>query len=228
MRRNPSILLGAIVAAGVGAFALLAWAYSGDGPISEVDREVAAWVAAHVPTWAEWLARPFSWLGGWVCVTLLALGAVALLLRRRRWADALLVVVSLAGIQLLTLGFKQAFERSRPDDGSAIPLPPSYSFPSGHAGTAAAFFGALTLLAAAAAAAAVPAGRRRLLVLAVGAAIALAIGASRVVLNVHYVSDVLAGFALGLAWLALCLLALSSLPGVDRTSRIRHEPVTDT
>jgi undecaprenyl-diphosphatase len=223
MCRSPSILVG-VVLAGVGAFALLAWAYARDGLISEVDSEVAAWVAAHVPTWAEWLARPFSWLGGWIGVTLLAVSAAAMLLRRRRWADAVLVVVTLAGIQLLTTGLKQVFERSRPDDGSAIPLPPSYSFPSGHAGTAAAFFGALTLLAAAA----VPAGRRRLLVLGAGAATALAIGASRIVLNVHYVSDVLAGFALGLAWLALCLLALSWLPGVDRTSRIRREPVTDT
>jgi undecaprenyl-diphosphatase len=223
MDRDPSILLGVVVA-GVGAFALLAWATSVDGVISEVDRNVAAWVAAHMPTWAEWLARPFSWLGGWICVTLLAVGASAVLLRRRRWADALLVVVTLAGIQLLTLGLKQAFERSRPDDGSAVPLPPSYSFPSGHAGTAAAFFGGLTLLLAAA----VPAGRRRLLVLTVGSAIALAIGASRVVLNVHYVSDVLAGFALGLAWLALCLLALLRPAGVDRTPPIRREAVTDT
>ena len=46
---------------------------------------------------------------------------------------------------------------------------------------------------------------------------ALAIGASRVVLNVHFVSDVLAGFAVGLAWLCCCLICRDVLvAGGDR------------
>jgi undecaprenyl-diphosphatase len=221
MLRLPLLL---VVLGGTAAFCALAWAYSNGSVLPDVDRDVATWVAEQMPAWAEWLARPFSWLGGWIGVTVLAVVAVALLLRARRRADALLVLVVLLGVQLLTAGLKQAFERARPDVGSAIPLPQSYSFPSGHAATAAAFFGLLTLLVAALA----PPGRRRALVLAAGATTAVAIGASRVVLNVHYLSDVLAGFALGMAWLALCLLAASWLPGVERTFTFRHEAVTDT
>ena len=85
--------------------------------------------------------------------------------------------------------------------GSAIRLPSSYSFPSGHAATGIAVFGLLGLLAATAS----HTRRRRVAAIGVGFVIGALIGASRVVLNVDYASDVLAGAALGLAWLAFCL-----------------------
>jgi len=85
--------------------------------------------------------------------------------------------------------------------GSAIRLPSSYSFPSGHAATGIAVFGLLGLLAATAS----HTRRRRVAAIGVGFVIGALIGASRVVLNVDCASDVLAGAALGLAWLAFCL-----------------------
>jgi undecaprenyl-diphosphatase len=78
----------------------------------------------------------------------------------------------------------------------------SLSFPSGHAATAAALYGALTVLVVERAQ--TPAARTACAV--TGMLLVLAIGTSRVVLNVHYLSDVLAGLALGLAWLCACLL----------------------
>jgi undecaprenyl-diphosphatase len=211
-----------VLAASLAAFVLLAWAYTRGGVVVRIDTDVSEWVAASMPTWVEWLARPFSWLGGWIGLTLIAAIFGGELVRRARRGTAVLVLTCLAGAQLLNFALKEAFDRERPQAGSAVPLPPSPSFPSGHATTASAFFGLLTLLAIAA----VPPGRPRLVVGAVGVTVVLGIAASRVVLNVHFVSDVLAGLALGCAWLAVCLLAAAALRARARASQTRHEPVT--
>jgi membrane-associated phospholipid phosphatase len=89
-----------------------------------------------------------------------------------------------------------------PDVGSPIDLPSSFSFPSGHATTGIAVFGLLGLYAA------ILARTRGWKVAAVlaGLALGVLIGVSRIVLNLHFVGDVLAGFCLGLSWLVACLL----------------------
>jgi undecaprenyl-diphosphatase len=110
---------------------------------------------------------------------------------------------------------KNVYERARPDHGSPIALPHSYSFPSGHAATAVVLYGALGLLFAEHA-------RSRLRAagwLVAATALALAIGASRVLLDVHFVSDVLAGFAVGLAWLCCCAIVRDVMRGEAPASR---------
>ena len=172
-----------------------------DGPLSELDVDVAAWVAASMPSRAEWLARPFTWVGGTVGATLVVIVATVVLLVRRARVEAALLVVAALGIQLLVFTGKDGYDRPRPDEGSAISLPSSPSFPSGHAATGIAVFGLLGILAATVA----RTRTQRVVAVCAGFGLAFAIGASRVVLNVHYVSDVLAGWCLGLAWLATCI-----------------------
>jgi undecaprenyl-diphosphatase len=172
------------------------------GRLSEADIDIATWVASSMPSWAEWLARPFSWLGGALGVTAVVSGVTIWLLTRRARLEAALLVVVAVGIQILVFSAKDSYARPRPDLGSAVPLPSSFSFPSGHAATGIAVFGLLGLLAA------TVARTRSQRVGAVGAGLALGalIGASRVVLGVHYLTDVLAGAFLGLAWLTACVL----------------------
>jgi undecaprenyl-diphosphatase len=124
------------------------------------------------------------------------------LLRRGLWREAVVLVVVTLGSQVLVLSAKAGYERERPDVGSAIELPSSFSFPSGHATTGVAVFGLLGLYAAALAAT----RRRRIAAVCAGFAVGCLVAASRVVLNVHFLSDVLAGACLGLAWLCTCLL----------------------
>jgi len=109
---------------------------------------------------------------------------------------ALLVVVTLAGAGLLNWLLKFSFARVRPASFFDYPLPGSPSFPSGHALYAASVFGGLAVLLAARI-------RNRLLQLViwlVAISLILLVGLSRVYLGVHYPSDVVAGYAVGIIW----------------------------
>jgi undecaprenyl-diphosphatase len=127
----------------------------------------------------------------------LAVIVVALMRRNLRVAFFLLISVELSGI--ITEIAKQAAHRPRPV--TALVSAPSSSFPSGHAlGVMVAVLALLTVV--------LPVVRRPLSVwlIAIGVVIVVAIGAGRVVLNVHHPSDVLAGWALGYAYFVACLL----------------------
>jgi undecaprenyl-diphosphatase len=202
-------VLGVIAALATTGFFALADAYLESESIVDLDVRVEEWVAGQMPGWVEWLARPFTWVGGIVGVALLV-GIVGLaLVRAGRRSDALLLAVAALGVQVIVVVLKSVYERPRPDAGSPIDLPHSTSFPSGHAATGIAMFGALALIAAGRARS--PAAAAGMLVL--GFSIGVGVGVSRIVLNVHFVSDVLAGFCVGLAWLCVCLLARALLPG---------------
>ena len=198
---RPVVLLVALVLA-LGGYAALAADVVHGGAFSEVDAEVAEWVVGSMPTWLEWLARPFTWLGGVVGMTIVVTAVSVFLLRRGLTREAVVLVVVTLGSQALVLSAKAGYERERPDVGSAIELPSSFSFPSGHATTGVAVFGLLGLYAAAFA----TTRRRRVVAVCAGFAVGGLVAASRVVLNVHFLSDVLAGACLGLAWLSTCLL----------------------
>jgi undecaprenyl-diphosphatase len=137
-------------------------------------------------------------------MTALAIAISIMLVRERFWVDLAFLLTAIVGSQIVVAVLKAWFERPRPDVGSAIALPSSASFPSGHATAAVAGFGAAAVVIAER----LPAPARVWVWTAVIAG-GLAVGLSRIVLNVHYVTDVLAGWCLGLAWLAACLLVRS-------------------
>ena len=204
MTRRAS--LWSLLVVGVAGFALLAVAYRHE-PLSTLDHRVASWIARNMPTWAEWLARPPSWLGGWMGMALLSVIAVVLLVRERSWLDLGFYAAAFGGSQLAVAAFKAWFDRPRPDVGSAVPLPFTPAFPSGHATAGVASVGAFAVLVAER----LPSRRARVWLWAAVAVLGFAIGTSRVVLDVHYVTDVLAGWCLGLAWLSGCLLLRDAL-----------------
>jgi len=127
-----------------------------------------------------------------------------LALRLRR--EALVFALGAGGAAALNLASKLAFARPRPELFPHLVREASYSFPSGHAMVGLAFFLALHLLGWRT----LP-GARRWLGLA-GLALALAIGAARPYLQVHYPSDVVAGWAFGAAWVLGVNLLLMPRP----------------
>jgi membrane-associated phospholipid phosphatase len=210
-QRRLHVPLWALVAGGLAAFVVLAIGYHHE-PLATIDGEVARWVSASLPEVLEWVARPFSWLGGWIGLTALGVVAGVVLVRERAWLDLGFFLVAFVGSQLAVSLAKEGFDRARPDLGSAVPLPESASFPSGHAAAGAASLGALAVLGAER----LPSRRERTVLWAVTAALGLAVGLSRIALGVHFVTDVVAGWCFGVAWLAACLLARDALRGVER------------
>ena len=138
-----------------------------------------------------------------------AFGTAWLALRRDWRAAAILLAVTLSGRWLVALQ-KDWTARVRPDaQGRLIPVD-SFAFPSGHAANA-----TLVLLCLALLLPRTPQGRA----LGVWAAVwlAIAIGASRVMLGVHWPSDVIGGWAFGLFW-TLLFLRLSGVPLIEGTA----------
>ena len=212
MTRTERLALVVVVA--LAGFALLAAAYSRE-PVAGWDEDIAVWVATELPTWVEWVAVPFTILGGWAGVTALTTIAAIALLRGRAWLDLAFLLTAVVGSQITVALLKTWFDRERPDVDPAIELPHSASFPSGHATSGSACIGAVAVLAAER----LPSRRARVWLWVATVLIGLGVGASRVLLGVHYVSDVLAGWCFGIAWLAACLIGRDVL-----RQRYAHTP----
>jgi membrane-associated phospholipid phosphatase len=127
----------------------------------------------------------------------LVLLATDLLRTRSRWAAPFLAAV-LVGNEVLTVAVKDVADRVRP---ALVPVAATLgpSFPSGHSSTSASFYAAAALIL----------GRRarrptRQLLAAAAICTAVAVAASRVLLDLHWLTDVIGGLALGWGWFALC------------------------
>ena len=131
--------------------------------------------------------------------------AVLWVWRRGHGRLAVFLVVTTLGGGLLDTVVKEAVGRARPSLEAPVASAHGKSFPSGHAMSSTVAYGALLLVF-------LPViGRRyRLLVFAGAVVLVVAIGFSRLALGVHYISDVVGGYVLGLAWLAASTAAFST------------------
>jgi membrane-associated phospholipid phosphatase len=134
----------------------------------------------------------------------------AWLLYRRRPRPAAFVVVTVTGSGVLNALVKRAVQRARPVVADPVTTATGLSFPSGHAQSAVVTYTTLLLLFWSA----MRSVWRRVAV-TVAAVVVLGIGLSRVALSVHYVSDVFAGYVLGLAW----VVAMTALFNAWRQER---------
>jgi undecaprenyl-diphosphatase len=120
------------------------------------------------------------------------------LTREGRRRVAVLLVVAGCGAEILDQLLKLLFHRPRPDAFFGYPQPASFSFPSGHAISAACFYGVMAALIAAR----IESRLIKAAVWIVAALLAGLIGLSRIYLGVHYPSDVVAGYAAAVVWVA--------------------------
>jgi undecaprenyl-diphosphatase len=154
------------------------------------------------PEWIEEMGRDFTALGSMGVLTLITVAALGYLLLAGRNRTSLFTLIAVTGGMLLSTLLKMGYDRPRPDLVPHEAVVYTASFPSGHSMMAAVTY--LTLAAILSRVHAAPLLKAYLLIVA--AVITVLVGMSRVYLGVHWPTDVLAGWAAGAAWAALCWL----------------------
>lgn len=191
MARHPAPAFVAAIALLMGFW--LAMLLAG-GPASPFDQRLLdAAQMDPLETAAWWL----TWLGGWEVLIAATLAGAAWAAWRRGAREALLILASSLGGRVLVELQKFAFDRVRPDPAGHGIAVHSMAFPSGHAANSMAVWLALALLAAP--------PRLRVPAMLAALAISAVVGLSRLVLAVHWPTDVLGGWAFGAAWTLLLL-----------------------
>lgn len=186
-----------------------------------------SWLAAVDDGSLQWFygygaGRP-SWIAFWVAVStvfsptsmrIVALVGIVIALSRRNLRIAVFLAATVMLMGLVTAAAKGLRDRPRP--GTALISETSTAFPSGHAlGIMVSVLAFLTVGWP------ILSPRMRTTGAVVGAAVVFLVGMSRVVLNVHHTTDVLAGWALGLLYYLLCVLLVPPWRGVSAARQSR-------
>lgn len=185
------------------AFGFLLWGVLAHSGLTAADPRVATLVADHRSGWLTTVMQLVTWLGSSVLIIPLGLVVGGALWRRRHtWRPLVMLAAAFLGAAGLYDIVKPAVARARPPAALQVDGPEvGRSFPSGHATQSIAFYGMLAIVLIVS-----YAPLRRRLFLAAAAVVVLVIGASRLYLGVHWFTDVLGGYALGLAWLAVAMV----------------------
>jgi undecaprenyl-diphosphatase len=187
-------------------------------PLESVDHRTATWLNSLVAGHAAVVRviKAVTWLGSDGVLWALTGAAAVVLAIRRRWRLLIYLLVAGAGALTLDPVLKALVGRLRPVVAHPVAYGNGDSFPSGHALGSFVCYGALFLVF-------LPAARgtwRRVFTVVIGLLVA-AIGISRLLLGVHYVSDVLGGWALGVTWLGITAFAF------ELSRQATGAPVTD-
>jgi undecaprenyl-diphosphatase len=149
-------------------------------------------------------ARGATQLGGWIVLTVAGVAAVIALAFKRRRRAALLLVVLFGGRMAVEL-HKLLTGTPRPPIADEVLNEASLAFPSGHAANSMITYVAIALL--------VPvAQRNRAIAVVLAISISIVIGLSRLILGVHWPSDVIGGWAFGLLWVLIFMRLASARP----------------
>lgn len=199
-----------ITVVGATVMGLLTWgsaevydAVSDHNGVATLDQPALSDMVAIREPWLNTLVTAFTTVGGPIAMPIIAtVVAFALARRWHSWTPVVLMIIGAAGSLTMTIVGKRYIDRVRPPHEWAVaPYEWSPSFPSGHSLNSVVIGGIVAYLLV------IRAHRNRTRWLIVGCALlfSLLMGASRVYLGHHWLTDVLVGWALGGAWLTVVI-----------------------
>ncbi len=177
------------------------------------DPTILWWLHRHSNTAIDNLMLNITNLGNPEFVVIVVAISFGLLLWRKQFWTAQIFCLACLGALILNQGLKLVFGKHRPQLWTPLIVEHSYGFPSGHALGSMVLYGFLAMLLVRA----YP--RYRVGIYGMAILLILAIGLSRLFLGVHYPTDIIAGYTVGLLWLITCvwLLQMGGNRKIDRT-----------
>jgi membrane-associated phospholipid phosphatase len=175
--------------------------------LSAIDPVVGQWVVTHVTPLEKTLAEDVTRFGSLNVMKIGILAFAVFALFKRQWIAAGILAASLLSGEYLNELIKNFFMRTRPDFLGTAGQISGYSFPSNHSMTSVIFYGMIAYLLTQI----ITNRNARILIWAVTGGLILAIGLSRMILGVHYMTDVLGGWLAGGTWLLVCILVGDTL-----------------
>ncbi len=171
-------------------------------------------------TWLTGMMIDITALGGTTIIFMITAAVVFYLLIQKQYEFMWLILIATIGGAILSFGLKELFVRERPPLIYHLLTVKSLSFPSGHA-----MMSSVVYLTQGALLAKVQSNKNlRVYILLVAIILVFLIGISRIYFGVHYPTDVLAGWSVGLAWASLCWLAVKYLQKRKvQKSKIEHK-----
>jgi membrane-associated phospholipid phosphatase len=196
-----TVALTGLVIAGI-IVGVLAWMVRRDTGLVDIDHALELWADRNATAFTDEVLAGITHLGDTITILTVGVAISAYGLWRWRKPSIPLFVMSVVlGQVLISNAIKVAIDRARPELRPRA-IFTGTSFPSGHTTAAAA-----TYLAVAVVLGIATSPRTRAALAGTAVAIAVAVGCTRVLLGVHWFSDVLAGLVIGWSWLGLCAVA---------------------
>ena len=210
-RLSAGSYLGLHLTLGLSISAVFVWIFGGitediltGDPFVQVDQ----WVVGHILYFRSPLAtslmETFTYLGGITFIAPCSLAVVLYLMFERSFYKATGFATAIIGGNLLNFILKALIHRPRPITDTTLIPAVGWSFPSGHAMSSVVFYGMIVYLLIRM----LDSWRLKSFIVALAGFIVVIIGFSRIYLQVHYLSDVIAGFTGGLFWLSMCITGL--------------------
>jgi membrane protein DedA with SNARE-associated domain/uncharacterized integral membrane protein len=210
-RLSPGSYLGLHLTAGFILSAIFVWIFGGitedvltGDPLVKVDWWVMHNVRHLRTSIVTKIMTAFTHLAGGMAITAGSLVIIIYLLFRKRFDYLMAYISAIIGGSVLVLLLKVAIHRRRPVTETSLFGAGGWSFPSGHAMMSVVFYGMILYLTIRR----VHSWELRVFMVVAAGFVVFLLGLSRIYLQVHYLSDVIAGYAGGLFWLTVCITAL--------------------
>ena len=174
-------------------------------PLTNFDLALTTWIRAHTTPLGDRIFTAVSLIGSPIAMAAVGMIGAVIIIVRRKWLELAAWVAGFIGAGVLSYILKIVIQRPRPVGATAFLHGESFSFPSGHALGSLVGYGMLAYVIGSNW---ITTTRGRFRLVIATAVLVVAIGISRLYLGVHYFSDVVGGYAVGVLWLSVCISGL--------------------